>query len=295
MDCDLDTQVREVTDDWRVDTRISKTMELHDSITYEKLGSLKQKYSDELAKAKKEFEAADKYDFKAASNYQVAKKQSLPTLNNNFEPLFIKQTPNSKLDVNEDYSKFQSEIEDYTGTGYTELAAARKGEVELDIQKFLDDQPENIDGNFYRGSRIDEKQFAAVKNSMATGSLLGTKVPISSSKDFEVATNFVKGDLMKGRRDLIVYFKSKGHNIQRFSGLSGEQEVLLNSNKIFQVLSYKDTKLQVHIMLEEVRPEIFKLMQEAGTNLKVDKSVLGIAGIGLGLGASATNKDDKSN
>jgi len=288
MDCPLDKQVREVTDDWVVDTDVVKRTRREDAELRERLQSLVDKYKGDEAKAYEELKKADTMYDRVTSKVELRsiRQKGIKTNNTQWDPVFVKQGHNKVLlsDDVSDYAKYMDEIEEYTGTGYMELADIRKGKAQtLGINTMLDNTKANFYGYTYRGTRLTKEQSKSFK----VGTILTNKVPISTTKEFIIANNFVKGDVSKDIKDTIIYFKTTGHDIQKYSGLPREQEVLLNKGKYFQILSRHDTDLTSHILVEEISPELVPLLP-ADIAKTINSKVLGL-GFGI-LGVSNIDK-----
>jgi len=198
------------------------------------------------------------------------------------EQVFTPTNYNEKIttqytDTKVDYGKWMGEIEDYTSNGYLDT----RNTDTTGIHKFLNDAPTNFKGLTYRGSRLTSDQLNALDAYVKEGSILSNINPMSTSTDFDVAKGFTKGDIQNGRKDAIFTFNTTGHDVRNYSTYSNEDEVLIGHGKHFQVLSKFETDMQVHILLEEIDPEIVKLMGTSKS--KIGSDIFGLLGIGLGL------------
>ncbi len=192
------------------------------------------------------------------------------------------------IDKSIDYEDYAKEIKAYTGEDYYFGAKVDRGgrEIVQNVQKFLDNTPENFSGVSYRGSRLTAGQVVDLRKSLKNGDVIRSTLPISSSTDAGTAVEFGKGSIRRKRKDAMFTFKGSGHDIKGHSTMGEEDEVLINSDKIYELVNVVETDMQVQILLKEIT-------KDAVGSRDINNRILSVLGIGTMIGAaSGTTAND---
>lgn len=161
------------------------------------------------------------------------------------------------------------------------------------LLRSLNKLPENFDGFVYRGAAIKDSHLERLKK-LKTGSLVQNDSIISTSQDPVKAAEFLYNPHLGAERSpAYLYVKASGHDISKISKYGEEKEVILNEDKVFQLMKVtEDGDGITHIILEEVPTEVASTMVDNGA--EVNKKVLSFIGI-ISIGGVVSRSLDEEN